>query len=118
LAEVVGFEPTAPFGTSVFKTAALNHAQPYFLKLVPRAGVEPAFKFLFLRETTLPICLPGQKEKLQRKSYALEVEAVLFGATGEIRTHGFTDLQSVALGHSATVALLVLRKGIDPSSPP
>ncbi|CAB4221538.1 hypothetical protein UFOVP1636_355 [uncultured Caudovirales phage] len=30
LAEVVGFEPTAPFGTSVFKTAALNHAQPYF----------------------------------------------------------------------------------------
>jgi len=30
--------------------------------LVPRAGVEPAFKFLFLRETTLPICLPGQKK--------------------------------------------------------
>ncbi|CAK0772630.1 hypothetical protein CCP3SC1AL1_620002 [Gammaproteobacteria bacterium] len=30
MAEVVGFEPTAPFGTSVFKTAALNHAQPYF----------------------------------------------------------------------------------------
>ena len=27
--------------------------------LVPRAGVEPAIKFLLLRETTLPICPPG-----------------------------------------------------------
>ena len=62
LAEVVGFEPTDPFEPSVFKTAALSHAQPYFLNLVPRAGVEPAFKFLFLRETTLPICLPGHLE--------------------------------------------------------
>jgi len=26
------------------------------------------------------------------------------GAQGEIQTHGFTDLQSVALGHSATCA--------------
>ena len=76
MAEVVGFEPTDPFEPSVFKTAALSHAQPYFLILVPRAGVEPASKFLFLRETTLPICLPGHKEKLQRKSYALEVEAM------------------------------------------
>ena len=33
LAEVVGFEPTDPFEPSVFKTAALSHAQPYFLKL-------------------------------------------------------------------------------------
>jgi hypothetical protein len=30
LAEVVGFEPTVPFDTSVFKTAALSHAQPHF----------------------------------------------------------------------------------------
>ncbi len=30
LAEVVGFEPTDPFEPSVFKTAALSHAQPYF----------------------------------------------------------------------------------------
>ena len=35
LAEVVGFEPTDPFEPSVFKTAALSHAQPYFHKLVP-----------------------------------------------------------------------------------
>ena len=27
---MVGFEPTVPFGTSVFKTAALSHAQPHF----------------------------------------------------------------------------------------
>ena len=33
LAEVVGFEPTAPCGTSVFKTAALSQTQPHFLKL-------------------------------------------------------------------------------------
>jgi hypothetical protein len=31
VAEVVGFEPTDPFEPSVFKTAALSHAQPYFL---------------------------------------------------------------------------------------
>lgn len=28
--EEVGFEPTAPFETSVFKTDALNHALPLF----------------------------------------------------------------------------------------
>ncbi len=27
--------------------------------MVPQAGVEPASKFLLLRETTLPICLLG-----------------------------------------------------------
>ena len=32
----------------------------YYSQLVPQAGVEPAFEFLLLRETTLPICLPGQ----------------------------------------------------------
>ena len=41
LAEVVGFEPTDPFEPSVFKTAALSHAQPYFLYLVDAVGVEP-----------------------------------------------------------------------------
>ena len=41
LAEVVGFEPTDPFEPSVFKTAALSHAQPYFLKLATRRGIEP-----------------------------------------------------------------------------
>jgi hypothetical protein len=32
MAEDVGFEPTEPFGSSVFKTAALNHSAnlPYF----------------------------------------------------------------------------------------
>ena len=41
LAEVVGFEPTDPFEPSVFKTAALSHAQPYFLNLVAEDGFEP-----------------------------------------------------------------------------
>ena len=31
----------------------------YYSQLVPQAGFEPAFKFLLLRETTLPICLLG-----------------------------------------------------------
>ena len=41
LAEVVGFEPTDPFEPSVFKTAALSHAQPYFHNLVPLGRFEP-----------------------------------------------------------------------------
>ena len=41
LAEVVGFEPTAPCGTSVFKTAALSQTQPHFHNLVPLPGLEP-----------------------------------------------------------------------------
>ena len=44
-------------------------------------------ELLLLRETTLPICPEG------------------YGATGEIRTHGFRVLQTLALGLSATVAL-------------
>ena len=40
LAEVVGFEPTDPFESSVFKTAALSHAQPYFHYLAPRVRIE------------------------------------------------------------------------------
>ena len=40
LAEVVGFEPTDPFEPSVFKTAALSHAQPYFHYLAPRVRIE------------------------------------------------------------------------------
>ena len=40
LAEVVGFEPTDPFEPSVFKTAALSHAQPYFLNLEQRVRFE------------------------------------------------------------------------------
>ena len=62
LVEAVRFELTDPFEPSVFKTGAINQTLPHFHNLVPRAGVEPAFKFLFLRETTLPICLPGQKK--------------------------------------------------------
>ena len=79
LAEVVGFEPTDPFEPSVFKTAALSHAQPYFHKLVPQAGVEPVFKFLFLRETTLPICLPGQKKNSTASTMSSEWSHVWSG---------------------------------------
>ena len=49
LAEVVGFEPTDPFEPSVFKTAALSHAQPYFLNLEQRVRFEL---------TVLRICNP------------------------------------------------------------
>ena len=50
LAEVVGFEPTAPFGTSVFKTAALSQTQPHFLKLGTQ-GRTRTDTILLLRET-------------------------------------------------------------------
>ena len=36
------------------------------------------------------------------------------GATGWIRTSGFRDLQSLALGHSATVACLATPDGFEP----
>ena len=37
------------------------------------------------------------------------------GVAGEIQTHGFTDLQSVALGHSATATYMVSIEGFEPS---
>ena len=41
----------------------------------------------------------------------------MYGVTGGIRTHGFRDLQSLAMDHSATVTLeLVHREGNDPST--
>ena len=45
MAEVVGFEPTDPFEPSVFKTAALSHAQPYFLIGVPPGTRTPTNSF-------------------------------------------------------------------------
>jgi hypothetical protein len=36
MAERVGFEPTVPFSTSVFKTGALNRALPPLLIWMPR----------------------------------------------------------------------------------
>ena len=41
LAEVVGFEPTVPFGTSVFKTAPFNHSGTLPYSLAGPAGFEP-----------------------------------------------------------------------------
>lgn len=45
MAEAVGFEPTAPFGTSVFKTAALNQTQPHFRKWFSRRELNPHLGF-------------------------------------------------------------------------
>ena len=42
LAETVRFELTAPFGTTVFKTVALNQTRPHFHYLVPPKGLEPS----------------------------------------------------------------------------
>ena len=85
---MVGFEPTDPFESSVFKTVALDHAQPHFHKLlVPQTGLEPATS-LSLEQMRLPSIL---------RHWGI-------GAQGEIRTHGFADLQSTALGLSATCA--------------
>jgi len=55
-------------------------------------------------------------QSLVFKTSALNHSATLpkTGATGQIRTDGFRDLQSLALDHSATVALLVHRDGFEP----
>ena len=44
LAEEVGFEPTVPCGTTVFKTAAFNHSAipPYTVQRIPGIVVDPA----------------------------------------------------------------------------
>ena len=64
LAEVVGFEPTDPFEPSVFKTAALSHAQPYFhcVLLSELIGTPCLIRTdiqLLLRESALPISVRG-----------------------------------------------------------
>jgi hypothetical protein len=46
----------------------------------------------------------GEKNNFDDTDYVAEVEAVLFGAPSEIRTHGFRVLQTLALGLSATGA--------------
>ena len=57
MAEAVRFELTAPCGTTVFKTAALNQTQPHFHKLlVPQTGLEPATE-LSLEQPRLPSIL-------------------------------------------------------------
>ncbi len=72
-------------------------------------------ELLLLRESTLPICPQGQKmapvEGIEPPLAVLETAAlplyytgIVIGATGQIRTDGFRDLQSLALGLSATVA--------------
>ena len=65
--------------------------------MVPQAGVEPAFEFLLLRETTLPICLLGHCLVQPRGIEPLS-----------------TVLQTAAMTTSAKVAL-VPAEGIKPS---
>ena len=57
LAEVVGFEPTELLHSSVFKTAALNHAQPHFL-------VEFISKYRFKTLVSGKIQVSGHVDKI------------------------------------------------------
>ena len=41
--------------------------------MVPQTGFEPAFKFLLLRETTLPICLLGHKNGAGEEARTLDI---------------------------------------------
>ena len=82
LAEVVGFEPTDPFEPSVFKTAALSHAQPYFHILAPRVRIERTTSSLTAKRNYL--CAIGE----------------LIGCRGWIRT---TDLQLMRLAGTAVL---------------
>ena len=104
LVQPTGIEPVSmPLQDTAMTTSAK-------VALVPRVGVEPTFKFLFLRETTLPICLPGQKKKLHRKYYVSEDEA-MFGENDGNRTHAKRITISDATITSQTP--LFYRSGID-----
>ena len=56
--------------------------------MVPQAGVEPALKFLLLRETTLPICLLGHclvhPVGIEPTSTALQTAAMTTSAKGAL----------------------------------
>ena len=65
MADRVGFEPTVPFSTSVFKTDAIDHSTTYPMvfmergvKVAPGAGLEPA-TFPLTAGCKLPIVLSG-----------------------------------------------------------
>ena len=81
------FELTDRFRPSVFKTDAIDHSANPPCCLVPQTGLEPATE-LSLEQPRLPSIL---------RHWGI-------GAQGEIRTHGVRDLQSLALGLSATCA--------------
>ena len=51
LADAVGFEPTVPLGTPVFKTGAIS--QLGHASMVPQAGLEPATHGLGNRRSVL-----------------------------------------------------------------
>ena len=100
LAEVVGFEPTDPFEPSVFKTAALSHAQPYFLNWCPRWELNPHLNFSFWERRLCQFVYRGKRKTPQH--WLCQMSGAMFGVAGQIWTDGFTDLQSVAMGLSAT----------------
>ena len=62
LAEAVRFELTAPYGTTVFKTAALNRAQPHFLNWYPGRDLNPQQNCLLNSRVYLIVCATGALE--------------------------------------------------------
>ena len=63
LAEAVRFELTAPYGTTVFKTAALNRAQPHFhVHWYPRRDSNPQPNCLLNSRVYLVFCATGALE--------------------------------------------------------
>ena len=88
------------------------------IDLAPRVGIEPTTNGLTVRCTTavLPWNCSGADDEDRTHDLSLTKGVhcrcatsarmlLMFGATGWIRTSGFRDLQSLALGLSATVAL-------------
>jgi len=78
-----GYDP----GSSDFQSVAMTTSAKAALNfLVPTEGNDPSS--IAYQASALPLSYAGK----------------LYGAQGEIRTHDFRDLQSLALGRSATCA--------------
>ena len=82
LAEAVRFELTAPYGTTVFKTAALNRAQPHFLNWYPGRDLNPQQNCLLNSRVYLIVCATG----------------ILFGVPYQYRS-GTTAFTEQGAGH-------------------
>ena len=82
LAEAVRFELTAPYGTTVFKTAALNRAQPHFLDWYPGRDLNPQQNCLLNSRVYLIVCATG----------------ILFGVPYQYRS-GTTAFTEQGAGH-------------------
>ena len=116
--EGVRFELTDPFGSSVFKTGAINRTLPTF----HIEAHSPPRSMISRRESNPEsMLLYGAPNRIRTDSYDTPFERAAFtnlaigallGVRSRIRTDGFRVLQTLALGLSATLTLFGVPRGI------